>query len=343
MSAPERIMMAHGGGGVLMRRLIEEVLVTPLANEALDALDDSAVLDSPAGRIAFTTDSYVVQPLFFRGGDIGRLAVAGTVNDLAAVGARPLALSLALIIEEGFPLADLGRIVESIRATAAEAGVQVVTGDTKVVEKGAGDGLFITTSGIGVVPAGVDLGLERVRPGDAVIVSGAIAEHGVAILSEREGLAFETPISSDVAPLGELVQRALSAGEVHFVRDATRGGLAAVLNEIAAGAGLAIEIDERAVPIEPAVRAACDLLGLDPLSVANEGKMVFVAPGGECEALLAALREHPRGRGAACIGRVARPSRQGAAGEKGCVLLETLFGGTRILEMPYGEDLPRIC
>lgn len=344
MPERDRIILAHGGGGVLMRRLIEEEMVQPLANEVLAELADSAVLSPQVGRIAFTTDSYVVKPLFFRGGDIGRLAVSGTVNDLAAVGARPLALSLALIIEEGFPLADLRRIVRSIRATAQEAGVRVVTGDTKVVEAGSADGLFITTSGIGLVPPGVDLGLRRIRPGDAVIISGSIAEHGVAILSEREGLAFESPVSSDVSPLAGLVEGALSAGEVHFIRDATRGGLAAVLNEMAETLGFTVEIEEQAVPVRPAVRAACDLLGLDPFTVANEGKMVFVCAADDAEAVVQALRGNPLGRDAARIGFIGSPAAGGGEGRReGRVILRTPFGGSRILEMPYGEELPRIC
>jgi len=332
----DRIVLAHGGGGVLMRRLIEDVVAGPLSNDVLAELADSAVLPRPGGRIAFTTDSYVVQPLFFRGGDIGRLAVAGTVNDLAVVGAEPLALSLGLILEEGFPIADLRRVVESIRATADEAGVRIVTGDTKVVGAGAADGLFINTSGVGVVPEGVDLGAGRIQSGDVVLVNGGIAEHGVAILSEREGLAFETPVESDVAPLAGLTAACLAAGEVHFMRDATRGGLAAVLNEMATDISLTVEIDERAVRVGSAVSAACDLLGLDPFNVPNEGKVVVVCAAGSADAVLDALRGHELGRAAARIGRVNRA-------REPRVLLHTAFGGTRTLEMPYGEDLPRIC
>jgi hydrogenase expression/formation protein HypE len=336
MQEVERIMMAHGGGGVVMRELIGEVIVKPLANEILRQMADSAVLDLGLGRIAFTTDSYVVQPLFFRGGDIGRLAVAGTVNDLAVVGARPVAISLAFILEEGFSIADLRRIVASIRATADEAGVRVVTGDTKVVGAGQADGLFINTSGVGVVPEGVSLGAAHIRPGDAVLINGPIAEHGVAIMSEREGLAFETPVVSDAAPLADLIAACLAAGEVRFMRDATRGGLAAVLNEMAAECRLTAEIDERAVPVTPAVVGACDLLGLDPFTVANEGKVVVVCARESASAVLAAMRAHPRGRAAACIGHVTNVAEPR-------VRLRTAFGGSRVLEMPYGEDVPRIC
>lgn len=375
MDPLDRIILAHGGGGVLMRELVAEVIVGPLCNDVLAQLADSAVLDRPAGRLAFTTDTYVVQPIFFRGGDIGRLAVAGTVNDLAVVGATPLALSLGLILEEGLPIADLRRIVASMSAAAEEANVRVVTGDTKVVGRGAVDRIFINTSGVGVVPDGVDLGPHRIRPGDAVLVNGPIAQHGVAILSEREGLAFQTPVESDLAPLNGLIaaclsacdaQAGLSTGEVHFMRDATRGGLAAVLNEMSGECGLAVEIDERAVPVAPAVASACDLLGLDPLTVANEGKIVLVCAAGAADAVLAAMRSHERGRGAAVIGRVTRdrvggetrpsehrlkatglPAESAQAGgtpqAERRVILRTRYGGTRILEMPYGEDLPRIC
>jgi len=367
----DRIILAHGGGGVLMRDLIRDVIAAPLANDALAQLGDSAILPvaqpnsagRPAtgegaratGRIAFTTDTYVVQPVFFRGGDIGRLAVAGTVNDLAVVGAAPLALSLGFILEEGLPIADLRRIVASIRDTADEAGVRVVTGDTKVVGAGAADGIFINTSGIGVVPDGIDLGPSRITPGDAVLVNGGIAQHGVAILSEREGLAFETPVASDAAPLNGLIAACLAAGEVHFMRDATRGGLAAVLNEMAQDGGLTVEIDERAVPVDPAVAGACDLLGLDPFTVANEGKVVVVCAASDADSVLAAMRAHEQGRAAAVIGRVTEghrlqttggtPTERTAGGtpESGRVVLRTVFGGARTLEMPYGEDLPRIC
>jgi len=302
----ETILLAHGGGGELTQRLLAERILPKLANELLAPLGDAAVLGRPAGRLAFTTDAYVVQPLVFPGGDIGRLAVCGTVNDLAVMGAEPRALSLALVIEEGLAIATLEAVVDSIAGAAREAGVVVATGDTKVVERGRGDGLTITTSGVGVVPDGVRLGLDRVAPGDAVLLSGRIAEHGLAVMSVREGLGFETELTSDVAPLGGLTAALRAAGDVKFLRDPTRGGLAGLLGDISEGAGVGVEVHEDAVPIAPAARHAADLLGLDPLAVANEGKCVAVVAADDAEAVLAACRAHPLGRHAAVVGRVVK-------------------------------------
>ncbi|HPD17511.1 MAG TPA: hydrogenase expression/formation protein HypE [Planctomycetota bacterium] len=333
-----RVLLAHGGGGSLTRQLIRDMVVSRFGNPALAPLSDSALLDLPPGRVAFTTDSYVVKPLRFRGGDIGRLAVCGTVNDLAMVGATPLHLSLALILEEGLAFDDLAAVLDSAQAAAAEAGVAVVCGDTKVVERGAADGLFINTSGIGVIPAGRNVAMERAAPGDAVLVSGPIGEHGVAILSERQGLSFETPVSSDVAPLAGLVAAILAAGgeAVHALRDPTRGGLGMVVCEVAEACRHDIELDEAKIPVRPEVRGACDLLGLDPLYVANEGKVVVVCAEAAASAVLAAMRAHPLGRSAARIGRV-------LDGARGRVTLRTSIGGRRVVDPPYGEQLPRIC
>jgi hydrogenase expression/formation protein HypE len=334
----ERVLLGHGSGGRLTGELIEGLLLPAFRNPALEALDDQAVLPLPGGgRLALTTDSYVVTPLFFPGGDIGSLAVHGTVNDLAMGGAQPLALSLALIIEEGLPLADLRRVIESVRAAAAAVGVPVVTGDTKVVGHGAADRLFINTSGVGLVPPGVELSSARVAPGDAIVVSGTLGDHGVAILSQREGLALEGEIASDTAPLHELSAAVLRACPgAHAMRDPTRGGLAATLVEIASRRHLGIEVDERALPIREVVRGACELYGLDPLLVANEGKLVAFVPAPQASAALAALRAHALGRQAAVIGRVTGEHR-------GLVVLRTPVGGRRILDLPLNEPLPRIC
>jgi hydrogenase expression/formation protein HypE len=334
----DRVLLGHGSGGKLTAELIEGLVQPALSNPALDALDDSAVLDVGAGsRLAFTTDSYVVSPIFFPGGDIGSLAVHGTVNDLAMAGARPVGLSLAFILEEGLPMADLRRVIESARAAAARVGVPIVTGDTKVVGRGSGDQIFVNTSGVGLVPPGVVVGSARVRPGDAIVVSGTIGDHGVAILAEREGLELEGGPSSDSAPLHGLAAALLEAcPEVHALRDPTRGGLAATLVEIATRRGLGVEVDEAAVPVDGAVRGACELLGLDPLLVANEGKLVAFVPEARAEAALDALRAHPLGHGAAHIGRVTED-------EPGLVVLRTPIGGRRILDLPYAEQLPRIC
>jgi len=333
----DRILMAHGAGGVLSRELVEQVFLPELGNPALNPLDDSAVLRGGAFDLAFTTDSYVVQPLFFPGGDIGRLAVCGTVNDLAAVGAMPLALSLGLVLEEGLELAPLRRIVRSIRQAAEEAGVRIVTGDTKVVERGKADGLFINTSGLGKVRRGRKIFSRLARPGDAVLVSGRLGDHGIAVLSEREGFAFETKVRSDVAPLNGLVKRVLAATKsVHCLRDPTRGGLAAVLNEIARASKVGIRIEEKSIPILPAVRGACELFGFDPLTIPSEGKMVVICAARSARRVLQAMRRDPYGRRAAIIGEVIRD-------DPGRVTLTTGIGGGRIVDMPYGELLPRIC
>jgi hydrogenase expression/formation protein HypE len=333
----EQILLGHGSGGKLTARLIEQTVLPALRNPILEALDDQAVLPVERGRLAFTTDSYVVTPIFFPGGDIGELAVNGTVNDLAVGGARPLWLSLAFILEEGLLLSELERVVASVRRAAERSGVTVVTGDTKVVGKGSGDKLFINTSGIGVVPDGVTLGSARVRAGDAILVSGSVGDHGIAILSARERLGLEGDLASDTAPLHELCAAILEAfPDVHAMRDPTRGGVAATLVEIATRRKLGVEVDERAVPVKDVVRGACELLGLDPLLVANEGKLVVFVPEEGAERVLAAMQAHPLGRQSARIGRV-------VAGHPGFVRLITPVGGERILDLPFGEALPRIC
>jgi hydrogenase expression/formation protein HypE len=333
----DEILLGHGSGGKLSAQLIERMFLPAFRNPLLDALDDQAVVPVDGSRIAFTTDSYVVTPIFFPGGDIGELAVNGTVNDLAVGGARPLALSLAFILEEGLPLADLRRVVESARQAAERAGVRIVTGDTKVVGRGSGDKIFVNTSGIGIVPAGIELSSRHVRPGDVVLLSGSIGDHGVAILSQREGLTFEGEIASDTAPLHELVAGALHASpRIHAMRDPTRGGVAATLVEIASRQRVGIDVDERAIPVRDVVRGACEILGLDPLLVANEGKLVAFVPEADASAVLAALRAHPLGRDAARIGRVTDE-------HPGMVVLRTPIGGDRILDLPFGEALPRIC
>ncbi|HET7752955.1 MAG TPA: hydrogenase expression/formation protein HypE [Anaeromyxobacteraceae bacterium] len=332
-----RILMGHGSGGKLTARLVEDLLLPAFENPHLAALDDQALVEVGGARLAFTTDSYVVTPLFFPGGDIGELAVNGTVNDLAMGGARPLFLSLSLILEEGLAIEELERVIASIRRAAAEAGVLVVTGDTKVVNRGKGDKLYVNTAGIGAPIPGTSLSSRNVAAGDVVLLSGAIGDHGVAILSQREGLEFGGAVESDTAPLHDLVAAMLDAYPgVHAMRDPTRGGLAATLVEIASRQKLGVEADERAIPVHDAVRGACEMLGLDPLNVANEGKLVAFVPEDGADAVLAAMRRHPLGRDAARIGRVtsARP---------GFVTLRTPIGGRRILDLPFGESLPRIC
>lgn len=332
------VQMTHGGGGRMSKALTDRVFLPAFRNDALAAMHDGATLPRPAGRIAFTTDTYVVRPLFFPGGDIGSLAVHGTVNDLAMCGARPLALSTGYLLEEGFPLADLERVVASMRDAALRVGVPIVTGDTKVVDRGKGDGVYVNTAGIGVVPDGVEIAPTRVRPGDRVLLSGGIALHGIAILSVREGLAFEAAIESDSAPLHDLVAAVLAAGGlgVHVMRDPTRGGVASATNELALSAGVGMVLDERAVPVREDVRGACELLGLDPLYVANEGKMIAIVAPEVADAVLAAMRAHPLGREAAVVGEVT----QGPAGR---VTVRSRVGGTRLLDMMSGEQLPRIC
>jgi hydrogenase expression/formation protein HypE len=333
----ETVQLAHGGGGRLTRDLIEQLFVPAFRNAALDERHDSAVVDVGGCRIAFTTDSYVVHPRFFPGGDIGRLAVCGTVNDLAMAGAQPKYLSAGFIIEEGLSLDELQRVVASMRTAAAACGVELVTGDTKVVDRGKGDGLFINTAGVGLVPAGVAVHPRRVRPGDAVLLSGDVGRHGIAVLSVREGLAFETPVDSDCAPLAALVAVLLGAGiDVHCLRDPTRGGLASALNEIAVDAGVSIEVDEKAIPVSDAVAGACELLGLDPLYVACEGRMIAFVPEADGERALELLRAHPAGAAATRIGGVGQ-------GSPGMVVLKTRMGTRRLLDLLSGEQLPRIC
>ncbi len=336
------VTLAHGGGGKAMKDLIDDVFVEAFDNPLLAVLDDQARLDLAAlarrgDRLAFTTDSFVVDPLVFPGGDIGKLAVCGTVNDLAVGGAVPLYLSCAVIVEEGVTIDFLRKIARSMAATAREAGVQIITGDTKVVNKGACDKMFITTTGIGTIGPDIDLGTHRVRCGDIVLVNGLLGDHGAAILGARGDLALESPIASDCAPLHDLVATLLAvAPATRFVRDPTRGGVATVLNEIAEAAQVAIEIDEAATPIRDAVRGFCEILGLDPLYLANEGKIVAVVPPEQSQDAVAALRAHPLGDAASIIGRV-------TSGEPGRVTMRTVFGGRRIVDMLVGEQLPRIC
>jgi hydrogenase expression/formation protein HypE len=333
----ERITLSHGSGGKATQTLIEAVFLEAFANPLLAPLEDGAVLEVNGGRLAFTTDSYVVSPLFFPGGDIGDLAVNGTVNDLAVSGARPLWLSAGFILEEGFPVADLERIVGSMAAAAERAGVQVVTGDTKVVQKGKADGCYVNTAGVGVIERPGELGVARAQPGDAVIVSGPIGEHGITIMLARGELDIESEVTSDTAPLNGLVERLLDATPgVRGLRDATRGGVATICNEVARAAGVAVVVDEEAVPVRPDVRGACELLGIDPLYVACEGRLVAVVDGDQVEQAMAALRSHPLGEGAAVIGRVRDDP-------PGLVLLKTSFGGTRIVDLLVGDPLPRIC
>lgn len=330
--------LTHGGGGRAMAQLVEGLFLEAFDNDYIRQRNDQAVLPAPSGRLVMTTDGFVVSPLFFPGGDIGSLAVHGTVNDMAMAGARPLYLSAAFILEEGFPLADLRRIVESMARAASEAGVAIVTGDTKVVERGKGDGVFITTTGIGAVPDGVEISGDRARPGDAILVSGTLGDHGMAILSQRENLGFDTTICSDSAPLHGLVAAmvAVAPAALRCLRDPTRGGLAATLNEIARQSSVGMMLDETAIPVRPEVRGACELLGLDPLHVANEGKLVAICAPEAAETLLACLRGQERGQDAAIIGEVRADSRR-------FVQMRTELGGTRIVDWLNAEQLPRIC
>lgn len=337
MDKTDRILMAHGSGGVMSQKLIEKLFKRALNNPYLDPMLDGALLDLPPGRVVMSTDSFVITPLFFPGGDIGKLAICGTVNDLVACGARPLYLSNAFIIEEGFPIPDLERIVDSMAATAAQAGVKLVTGDTKVVEKGSADGLFINTSGIGVIPDGIDYQPNRIMPGDEIIVTGYIGDHGLSILAQREGLRFETPALSDCAPLHKLGQILEKFGpDVKCMRDPTRGGLATVLNEIAVQANLGARVVEDLIPVSPIVQGACDMLGLDPLYMANEGKMVVFVKQGWGSAVLDVLCTCEEFAHAALIGNVLEQP-------AGMVLIETQLGAERILGMLEGEHVPRIC
>jgi hydrogenase expression/formation protein HypE len=331
------VQLAHGGGGRLMRELIEQLFLPAFDHPALAARHDSAVVPLGVERVAFTTDSYVVHPRFFPGGDIGTLAVYGTVNDLAMAGARPAYLSAGFVLEEGLALEELRRVAASMRGAAAACGVALVTGDTKVVDRGKGDGLFVNTAGIGIVPAGVAIHPGRVRPGDAVLLTGDVGRHGIAVLSVREGLAFETPIESDCASLATLVGALLDVGiDVHCLRDPTRGGVATALNEIALDARVGIEIEETAIPVTEAVAGACELLGLDPLYVACEGRMIAFLPAHEAERALEVLHAHAMGRDAVRIGTVTE-------GPAGMVALKTRLGSRRLLDLLSGEQLPRIC
>jgi hydrogenase expression/formation protein HypE len=334
----ERIVMAHGGGGRLSAELFASVFLPAFGNPTLAAVEDQATVDLGAGRVALTTDSFVVRPLFFPGGDIGTLAVCGTVNDLAVGGARPLYLTAAFVLEEGLAMSDLRRVVASMRATCERAGVSIVAGDTKVVDHGKGDGIYLTTTGVGLVPPGrAAMSVGAARPGDAILVSGTIGDHGIAIMSVREGLELESALESDVAPLNDLVEHLLAAvPSVRAMRDPTRGGVTSTLHEIAARSGVGIHLEESAVPVRREVRAACELLGFEPLHVANEGKLVAIVPADYADAALAALRAHPLGTNAAVIGRV-------VAEHPRLVRMRTVVGGERIVPLLAGEQLPRIC
>ena len=354
----DRVLLGHGSGGRMSADLLRRVFLAAFDSEVLAALEDQATIRLPAptplappyqggdggvgsagkgSRLAFTTDAFVVRPLFFPGGDIGKLAVCGTINDLAVGGATPRFLSAAFILEEGLPLADLERIVASMRAACAEAGVAVVTGDTKVVDRGKGDGVFITTSGIGVVPDDISLSVRNPQPGDCILLSGTIGDHGIAVMSVREGLEFETALESDCACLADLTRRMLEAcPRIRWMRDPTRGGLSSALNELAVAAHVGVKIDEAALPIRPEVRAGCEMLGLDPMYVASEGKLIAAVPATAAERLLQTMRGHPLGTNAALIG-------EAVAEHPGMVTMKTLVGGERLVIMLSGEQLPRIC
>jgi len=333
-----RVDLSHGSGGRAMAQLITELFHTAFDNDWLRAGNDQSAFDAPSGRMVMTTDSYVVSPLFFPGGDIGALAVNGTVNDLVMAGARPLYLSAGFIVEEGLPLADLDRVARSMGAASRAAKTPIITGDTKVVERGKADGVFITTAGVGVVPPGIEISGDRAKPGDVVLLSGTIGDHGVAVMSKRQGLSFETDIVSDCAALHELVAAMVAAagGAIHVMRDPTRGGLAATLNEIAGQSRVGVRLAEHAVPVRPQVAAACELLGLDPLFVANEGKLVAIVAPEAADTLLAAMRAHPLGAEAAMIGKI-------VADDRHFVQMTTAFGGERVIDWLTGEQLPRIC
>ncbi|MCB0037964.1 MAG: hydrogenase expression/formation protein HypE [Anaerolineales bacterium] len=333
-----KIVMGHGGGGKLSAELVEHLFLPAFQNDVLANLGDAAVVAvNGGGRLAMSTDSYVIQPLFFPGGNIGELAVHGTVNDLSMSGARPLYLSCGFILEEGLPIEKLGRIVESMGRAAKAAGVQLITGDTKVVDKGHGDGIYINTSGIGMIPEGVEIGPSKAQEGDVVIVSGTIGDHGMAIMSVREGLQFETAIVSDTAALNGLVAEMLDiCPEIHVLRDPTRGGVASSLNEIAQASKVGIVLDENKLPVQAAVRSACEFLGMDPLFVANEGKLLAIVPENKATIILEAMRQNTRGTNAAVIGRVVKQ-------HPGMLVAKTGIGGTRVVPMQIGEQLPRIC
>lgn len=336
-SSEERVLLAHGSGGELSHQLVASLFAKSFQNPLLQPLDDSAVFSAEGTRWAFTTDSYVVTPIFFPGGDIGKLAVCGTVNDLAMSGAQPLFLSAGFIIEEGFLFSDLKRIVQSMQKTSAEAGVSIITGDTKVVNRGAADRVFINTAGIGRIPPGILISGHNARPGDKVLVSGTMGDHGVAILSAREGLEFSTALVSDCAPLNQLVKKLVTLSpQIHCLRDPTRGGLSSTLNELARQSGVGIWVEENRIPVKEEVRGACELLGFEPWNLANEGKLVAIVEAGAAETVLRGMREHPLGRDAAMIGEVKEDP-------PGKVILRTPIGSTRLLDMMVGESLPRIC
>jgi hydrogenase expression/formation protein HypE len=337
LSDYQDIVLAHGSGGKLSQQLIQEILLPQFRNELLDVQHDGAVFSANGTRFAFSTDSFVVSPIFFPGGDIGKLAVHGTVNDLAMCGAQPLYLSVGFILEEGLPMQDFWAIVLSMREAAATAGVALVTGDTKVVDRGKADKIFINTSGIGVVPKGVNIHPGRARPGDKIIVSGEIAVHGIAIMSVREGLEFETEISSDTAPLNGLVSAMLAAAtDIHVLRDPTRGGITSALSEIAQSARVGVDLHEAKIPISEEVNGACAILGLDPLYVANEGKLLVIVSAEDVDSVLSAMQAHPLGEKAAVIGSITDD-------HPGYVFMKTRIGGTRVVDMLSGEQLPRIC
>ena len=332
------VLLAHGGGGRLTQMLIERMFAPTFDNAILESLHDGAIFDVGGARLAFSTDSFVINPIFFPGGDIGSLAVHGTVNDLAMCGAKPLWLSAGLILEEGLPMDDLWRIVQSMQAAAHAAGAAIVTGDTKVVDRGKGDGVFINISGVGLIPADVQISPRRAQAGDVVLVNGPIAVHGIAIMSVREGLEFETTLQSDSAALNGLVEQLLEVGgeQIHVLRDPTRGGVASALNEIAASAGVGVLLAEKQIPLDEAVRGACEILGFDPLYVANEGKLLAIVAPEAADAALEAMRRHPLGREAAVIGKIVDE-------HPGKVFMRSRIGGTRVVDMLSGEQLPRIC
>jgi len=339
MEEMKKIMLAHGGGGRLMGDLIQRTIVPKFGEGHSVQLTDSAVVDVPAGKLSFTTDSFVVKPLFFHGGDIGKLAVCGTVNDLAVAGAKPLALSLSLILEEGLPMDTLEKILQSIGDTANAAGINIVTGDTKVVEKGSADGIFVNTAGVGVVMDHAAPSFERIKPGDVVLINGTLGDHGMTIMSQREGLKFDTPLKSDCACLHELTKMLYAelGDSVKFMRDPTRGGLAATLNEVAQSAGVNVELSEKALPVDKTVQTAADMLGFDLLNIANEGKVLAVVDAGVADKAIELWKSHPLGRNAAIIGKTIETT------DRPLVELVTKIGGRRIVQTPYGRELPRIC
>ncbi len=333
----DTIQLAHGAGGKLSAELIEAVFLPCFANDTLSQMEDQAIFTVPKGRLAFSTDTFVVSPLFFPGGNIGDLAVNGTVNDVAMSGAVPKFLSIGFVLEEGLPIEELQRVVDSARKAADQAGVQIVTGDTKVVEKGSCDKLFINTSGIGILPEYLHLGVRQIRPDDRIIISGTVADHGMAILTKRKGLSFQSGIQSDTAALNDLIRAMLeSGGTIHALRDPTRGGVATTLNEFASRSRLGIRVYEETIPINEPVRGACEILGIDPLYVANEGKLIAAVAAEKADLVLQAMRNHPLGAQAAVIGKVTEDHPQK-------VVMESQYGTERIIDMPVGEQLPRIC